>query len=206
MSVYPNNNRLCTHLHFNPIISQNNLNKIYKKLHALLVLIKNEKFHAWCPFSFSFASTDMVEDTEDKNLSWLFNFKLDDIANLSPEIKRKRTTTSSNSNSSQNSGSQQQHENPHQTPHNNYQQQLEEITQQQQQLVEDDELNVAENVVISNTPTVGSTSGTTSHMWVEKRNFLTQNSCYARRNMQLSDFNALSCSSSTKFPKALITK
>lgn len=105
----------------------------------------------------------MVEDTEDKNLSWLFNFKLDDIANLSPEIKRKRTTTSSNSNSSQNSGSQQQHENPHQTPHNNYQQQLEEITQQQQ-LVEDDELNVAENVVISNTPTVGSTSGTTSHM------------------------------------------
>ena len=39
-----------------------------------------------------FSHADNLEDNEDKNLSWLFNFKLDEIANLSPEIKRKRSS------------------------------------------------------------------------------------------------------------------
>ena len=30
------------------------------------------------------------EDLEDKNLSWLFNFKLDDLPHLSPEAKRRQ--------------------------------------------------------------------------------------------------------------------
>jgi lipid II:glycine glycyltransferase (peptidoglycan interpeptide bridge formation enzyme) len=79
---------------------------------------------------------------------------LDDIANLSPEIKRKRTTTSTNTSSSQHQETQNHHQ--------SYQQQLDELTQQQSNCLEDDELNVAQNVVISNTPAVGSSPS--SHM------------------------------------------
>lgn len=96
-------------------------------------------------------AADNVEDNEDKNLSWLFNFKLDDIANLSPEIKRKRTNTNHQQ-------QQQQHVENHQ------QQNYFNAPQQQQQYDDgnlqrsakdpciEDDLNVAENIVISNAP------------------------------------------------------
>lgn len=95
---------------------------------------------------------DNLEDNEDKNLSWLFNFKLDEIANLSPEIKRKRS-------------SHQQHQNHQVENHNNhsyYHNNSNNSTSQQhdentvQRTIKDscieDDLNVAENIVISNTP------------------------------------------------------
>jgi hypothetical protein len=91
-------------------------------------------------------AADNVEDNEDKNLSWLFNFKLDDIANLSPEIKRKRTNT----NHQQQPVETQQQQNFY----NPSQQQFDDSNQQRSAkdpCIEDD-LNVAENIVISNAP------------------------------------------------------
>ncbi|XP_055523350.1 uncharacterized protein LOC129717466 [Wyeomyia smithii] len=41
----------------------------------------------WVPPS---ATPETPEDIEDKNLSWLFNFKLEDLPHLSPEAKRKQ--------------------------------------------------------------------------------------------------------------------
>lgn len=104
---------------------------------------------------------DNGEDNEDKNLSWLFNFKLDEIANLSPEIKRKRTNNNSSHHQNNN---QQNHTENHNYYNNNstsnqQQTSFEENNQQRSKdpCIEDD-LNVAENIVISNTPT-----STTTH-------------------------------------------
>lgn len=33
------------------------------------------------------------DDSEDKNLSWLYNFKLNELPHLSPEVNRTRTET-----------------------------------------------------------------------------------------------------------------
>jgi hypothetical protein len=86
-------------------------------------------------------------------LSWLFNFKLDEIANLSPEIKRKRTNT--NHHQHQQQQQQQQVENQQPNYYNPSQQhQYDEANQQRSAkdpCIEDD-LNVAENIVISNAP------------------------------------------------------
>lgn len=95
---------------------------------------------------------DNVEDNEDKNLSWLFNFKLDEIANLSPEIKRKRTNTNH-----QQQQHQQQHGENHQQQnyYNSSQQQMYDDGNQQRSAKDpciEDDLNVAENIVISNAP------------------------------------------------------
>lgn len=111
----------------------------------------------------NFTCLDNGEDNEDKNLSWLFNFKLDEIANLSPEIKRKRTSN----NSSHNHHHQNNH--VHSESHNYFNSQsqqqthFEELNQPTQQRISkdpciEDDLNVAENIVISNTP-----SSTTTH-------------------------------------------
>jgi hypothetical protein len=100
----------------------------------------------------SFLHADNLEDNEDKNLSWLFNFKLDEIANLSPEIKRKRINAplhqSENHQNYYNSTTQPQHQiqvHQYDDHHANNQR----ITKDP--CIEDD-LNVAENIVISNTP------------------------------------------------------
>lgn len=116
-----------------------------------------------------FSHSDNFEDNEDKNLSWLFNFKIDEIANLSPEIKRKRSNNSNNSSNNSNNHHQQQtaaathhsfstnHQQLQlQTP--NHQQQLQQPQQivyeeQNQKSCIEDDLNVAENVVISNAAT-----------------------------------------------------
>ncbi|XP_038105073.1 uncharacterized protein LOC6039036 isoform X1 [Culex quinquefasciatus] len=45
------------------------------------------------------------EDIEDKNLSWLFNFKLEDLPHLSPEAKRKQAPKNGNASSSSTSTS-----------------------------------------------------------------------------------------------------
>lgn len=90
---------------------------------------------------------DTIEnDNEDKNLSWLFNFKLDDIANLSPEIKRKRPNNINTTN-------QQNFYNQPQQQHQQ-QQQFDDLNQRSaKDPCIDDDLNVAENIVISsNTP------------------------------------------------------
>lgn len=103
---------------------------------------------------------DNGEDNEDKNLSWLFNFKLDEIANLSPEIKRKRTNNN-NSSHHQNSNNQQSHTENQNYYNNNpasQQQHFEENQQRTKDPCIEDDLNVAENIVISNTPT-----STTTH-------------------------------------------
>jgi hypothetical protein len=92
-------------------------------------------------------------------LSWLFNFKIDEIANLSPEIKRKRSNN--NNNNSNNSNNHQQQTSIIQQ--NFSTQQHQQQNQQQQQIYEEpnqkskdpcieDDLNVAENVVIANAP------------------------------------------------------
>lgn len=33
------------------------------------------------------------DDSEDKNLSWLYNYKLNELPHLSPEVNRSRTET-----------------------------------------------------------------------------------------------------------------
>lgn len=64
-----------------------------------------------------FLSINFAEDLEDKNLSWLFNFKLDELPHLSPEVSHRsqagaapnssvRTSSSSSSNSSSREASQ----------------------------------------------------------------------------------------------------
>lgn len=120
--------------------------------HAQQVSINSHFFLSLYPET---AAADNVEDNEDKNLSWLFNFKLDEIANLSPEIKRKRTNTNH----------QQQHVDNHQqnfynpSQHQQQQQQYDDGNQQRSAkdpCIEDD-LNVAENIVISNAPSYTST-------------------------------------------------
>lgn len=107
---------------------------------------------------------DNGEDNEDKNLSWLFNFKLDEIANLSPEIKRKRTNNNNSSQNHQNNNNQQSHtENHNYYTNSSASNQLQPLNFEETQprskdpCIEDD-LNVAENIVISNTPT-----STTTH-------------------------------------------
>lgn len=98
--------------------------------------------------NFHIVQTDNVEDNEDKNLSWLFNFKLDEIANLSPEIKRKRTNTNHNQHHQHQhvENQQQNYYNPSQSYDDGSQQKL-----AKDPCIEDD-LNVAENIVISNAP------------------------------------------------------
>lgn len=44
-------------------------------------------------FTILLLSTGAFEDSEDKNLSWLFNYKLDELPHLSPEVNRCRTET-----------------------------------------------------------------------------------------------------------------
>lgn len=98
-------------------------------------------------------------------MSWLFNFKIDEIANLSPEIKRKR---SNNANNNGNANHQQQQQQTtvatHQPTYNTaHQQQLQTMQQHQISYEEqnqkskdpciEDDLNVAENVVITNSVT-----------------------------------------------------
>lgn len=106
---------------------------------------------------------DNGEDNEDKNLSWLFNFKLDEIANLSPEIKRKRTNNNTSSSHHQNNNNNQNsHTENHNYYNNNSASQQQHFEENQQPRLKDpcieDDLNVAENIVISNTPT-----STTTH-------------------------------------------
>lgn len=64
------------------------------------------------------------EDADDKNLSWLLNFKLDELPHLSPEAKRKAMNSS---NIGQNA--------------------------QDKPCFEEDDTNVAENIVIENNTT-----------------------------------------------------
>lgn len=79
-------------------------------------------------------------------MSWLFNFKIDEIANLSPEIKRKRTNNNNSNNHHHQQASTQQTFSNHQQ-----QQQIYEEPKSKDPCIEDD-LNVAENVVIANAP------------------------------------------------------
>ncbi|CRK98613.1 CLUMA_CG012021, isoform A [Clunio marinus] len=97
--------------------------------------------------------TDNIEDNEDKNLSWLFNFKLDDIANLSPEIKRKRTNN--NQYQQQQASENHQQQTSFFNPNTTQKQQFDDSNHQRSSkdpCIEDD-LNVAENIIISNAPT-----------------------------------------------------
>ncbi|KAG5680768.1 hypothetical protein PVAND_010255 [Polypedilum vanderplanki] len=120
-------------------------------------------------------------DNEDKNLSWLFNFKLDEIANLSPEIKRKRTNTTSN-NSHHHHHQQQQHQSDSSHSYFNNitinssnatsQQQFDDGNQQRSTSKDaciEDDLNVAENVVISNTPLSSSYNSSNSSTHTPKK-------------------------------------
>lgn len=38
-------------------------------------------------------SASVHDDSEDKNLSWLYNYKLNELPHLSPEVNRSRTET-----------------------------------------------------------------------------------------------------------------
>lgn len=112
-------------------------------------------FHNFEEF-FVVPQADNTEDNEDKNLSWLFNFKLDEIANLSPEIKRKRTNTNHHQTSQQNHHHVDTQHQQQQTFYNPSLQQQQFDDGNQQRSAKDpcieDDLNVAENIVISNAP------------------------------------------------------
>jgi hypothetical protein len=104
--------------------------------------------------AFSIYFLDNVEDNEDKNLSWLFNFKLDEIANLSPEIKRKRTNNNSSHHQNNNNNNQHSHTENHNYYNNNsasnqQQTSFDENQQRSKDPCIEDDLNVAENIVIS---------------------------------------------------------
>lgn len=60
---------------------------------------------------------------EDKNLSWLFNFKLDELPHLSPEVNRSRSNTGKK---------------------------VDQIIQEATAGVEGDDLNIAENLIVEN--------------------------------------------------------
>jgi hypothetical protein len=118
----------------------------------LFVLHLNSMFIcSFSPFSILIFSSDNFEDNEDKNLSWLFNFKIDEIANLSPEIKRKRSNNNNNNNN--NSNNHQHHQQTSiiqqnfSTQQHQQQQQIYDEPKSKDPCIEDD-LNVAENVVI----------------------------------------------------------
>ncbi|XP_055713473.1 forkhead box protein D3-like isoform X2 [Phlebotomus papatasi] len=71
------------------------------------------------------------EDLEDKNLSWLFNFKLDELPHLSPEVNRTPSVAT--------------------TPRNNSStKKIDEIIQEATAGIDDEEMNVAENVIVEN--------------------------------------------------------
>lgn len=130
---------------------------LYEQFHAPLLVLTSARFQfrIILKTSPSKSNADNIEDNEDKNLSWLFNFKLDDIANLSPEIKRKRTNTNHQQQNVENN--QQQPQQP-QNFYNLQQQQFDDGNHQRSvkdPCIEDD-LNVAENIVISNAPSYSS--------------------------------------------------
>lgn len=55
-----------------------------------------------------YATHLFAEDLEDKNLSWLFNFKLDELPHLSPEVSHRTIgLTASSSTNARSSGSNQ---------------------------------------------------------------------------------------------------
>jgi hypothetical protein len=87
-------------------------------------------------------------------LSWLFNFKLDDIANLSPEIKRKRSNNNSNHHHQQQQSQQHVENHQQQSFYNQLQPNVHYDDGTLQRSAKDpcieDDLNVAENIVISN--------------------------------------------------------
>ncbi|GAB0091388.1 uncharacterized protein DMENIID0001_062270 [Sergentomyia squamirostris] len=70
------------------------------------------------------------EDLEDKNLSWLFNFKLDELPHLSPEVNRSASTVPVRSHTST--------------------KKIDEIIQEATAGIDEDEINVAENVIVEN--------------------------------------------------------
>ncbi|KXJ79036.1 hypothetical protein RP20_CCG002655, partial [Aedes albopictus] len=94
------------------------------------------------------------EDIEDKNLSWLFNFKLEDLPHLSPEAKRKQapkhgpTATSTPLSTTTATGLVGSH--------------LESDPSliDQSTAIEEDDLNVAENVTIENSAAAAASAAT----------------------------------------------
>lgn len=70
-----------------------------------------------------FKFKDPTEDLEDKNLSWLFNFKLDELPHLSPEVNRSRSNTGKK---------------------------VDQIIQEATAGVEGDDLNIGENLIVEN--------------------------------------------------------
>lgn len=47
----------------------------------------------YCEKCFHFIVAAVHDDSEDKNLSWLYNYKLNELPHLSPEVNRSRTET-----------------------------------------------------------------------------------------------------------------
>jgi hypothetical protein len=97
-----------------------------------------------------FKHVDNLEDNEDKNLSWLFNFKLDEIANLSPEIKRKRSSHQQHQNNQVENRNHSYYQNNGSNSSSQHQPD-EIIVQRTKDPCIEDDLNVAENIIISNT-------------------------------------------------------
>nr|XP_029734210.1 fork head domain transcription factor slp2-like [Aedes albopictus] len=100
------------------------------------------------------ATPETPEDIEDKNLSWLFNFKLEDLPHLSPEAKRKQapkhgpTATSTPLSTTTATGLVGSH--------------LESDPSliDQSTAIEEDDLNVAENVTIENSAAAAASAAT----------------------------------------------
>lgn len=88
------------------------------------------------------ATPETPEDIEDKNLSWLFNFKLEDLPHLSPEAKRKQVPKNAGPTGAGGPvGS---------TVHAAISQLEPEPGLDQSTAIEEDDMNVAENVTIEN--------------------------------------------------------
>ncbi|XP_065090469.1 forkhead box protein P1-B-like [Ochlerotatus camptorhynchus] len=87
------------------------------------------------------ATPETPEDIEDKNLSWLFNFKLEDLPHLSPEAKRKQAPKNVGPTGGGTVGC---------SVHAAISQLESEPGLDQTTAIEEDDMNVAENVTIEN--------------------------------------------------------
>ncbi|XP_058443624.1 uncharacterized protein LOC131425616 [Malaya genurostris] len=96
------------------------------------------------------ATPETPEDIEDKNLSWLFNFKLEDLPHLSPEAKRKQGPRNVGSGHSGNAAAS---SSAAQVGITDLEHRPDSVTVGGGGAIEEDDINVAENVTIENTAT-----------------------------------------------------
>lgn len=77
---------------------EKNINEIEEKKLPNFVITKKKTRNVITFFiknirDLSYSIAAVHDDSEDKNLSWLYNYKLNELPHLSPEVNRSRTET-----------------------------------------------------------------------------------------------------------------